>query len=223
MQEKNYIEKIRKLLALSKSSNENEAKAALLKAQKLMAQHKITMEQLEEPRNKQVKQVKTDITFSKRKNPWILQLSSIIARNYCCENYMNSSKGKQTRYIGFVGFEEDVEICIIIFKYAVDCILSEIKHIEHENSIYCRRIINALCNSYGYGYVDGISEAFQKQQDEMQDEWGLVMSTPKDVTDVISTFKSVSFHSRAENLISEDMYKTGYHDGTEFDPTKRVS
>ena len=69
----------------------------------------------------------------------------------------------------------------------------------------------------------GISEAFEKQQDEMQNEWGLVMSTPKEVTDVISTLKSVSFHSRAEKLISEDMYKTGYQDGTEFDPTRRVS
>ena len=38
----NYKEKIKKLLALSESSNEHEAKAALLKAKQLMIEHKIT-------------------------------------------------------------------------------------------------------------------------------------------------------------------------------------
>ena len=38
----NYKEKIKKLLALSESSNEHEAKAALLKAKQLMMEHKIT-------------------------------------------------------------------------------------------------------------------------------------------------------------------------------------
>ena len=37
-----YKEKIRKLLALAESENENEAKAALLKARELMAEHKLS-------------------------------------------------------------------------------------------------------------------------------------------------------------------------------------
>lgn len=36
-----YKEKIKKLLALSESSNEHEAKAALLKARELMAEHNL--------------------------------------------------------------------------------------------------------------------------------------------------------------------------------------
>lgn len=39
MAEQDYREKIKKLLALSESSNEHEAKSALLKAKKLMAEH----------------------------------------------------------------------------------------------------------------------------------------------------------------------------------------
>lgn len=38
-----YKEKIKKLLALSKSPNEHEAQSALAKAQQLMAEHKISM------------------------------------------------------------------------------------------------------------------------------------------------------------------------------------
>ena len=37
------IEKIKKLLALSESSNENEAKIAMLKAQELLAKHKLSI------------------------------------------------------------------------------------------------------------------------------------------------------------------------------------
>lgn len=47
MAEQDYREKIKKLLALSESSNEHEAKSALLKAKKLMAEHKIAEIDLE--------------------------------------------------------------------------------------------------------------------------------------------------------------------------------
>lgn len=44
--ENKIIDKIEKLLALSSSSNENEAKAAMVKAQELMAKYEIRREQL---------------------------------------------------------------------------------------------------------------------------------------------------------------------------------
>lgn len=47
-----YKDKIKKLLALAESPNENEAQAALLKARQLMAEHKIGEADLEEPEDK---------------------------------------------------------------------------------------------------------------------------------------------------------------------------
>ena len=43
-----YKEKIKKLLSLSKSPNEHEAQSALAKAQQLMAEHKISMAEVED-------------------------------------------------------------------------------------------------------------------------------------------------------------------------------
>ena len=43
-----YKEKIKKLLALAESPNEHEAKAALLKARQLMAEHKIAEAELKD-------------------------------------------------------------------------------------------------------------------------------------------------------------------------------
>ena len=55
-------EKIRNLLALAESPEENEAKAALLKARELMAKHKLTEAELGEAKKQAVKNVLTDVT-----------------------------------------------------------------------------------------------------------------------------------------------------------------
>lgn len=67
MAEQDYREKIKKLLALSESSNEHEAKSALLKAKKLMAEHKIAEIDLEDIGKKKVVHIKTEFDCSKRR------------------------------------------------------------------------------------------------------------------------------------------------------------
>ena len=57
----NIKEKIAKLLALAESPNENEAKAALLKARALMAQHKLRPEECTGKKEKVVTKVLADI------------------------------------------------------------------------------------------------------------------------------------------------------------------
>ena len=53
--EKDYSEKIKKLLALAESPNEHEAKAALLKAKELMAEHKLSELDVKDVGKKEVK------------------------------------------------------------------------------------------------------------------------------------------------------------------------
>lgn len=83
-----YKDKIRKLLALAKSPEPEEAKLALLKARKLMAEHKLSERDLEE-RNTTVIKRAIGETFSKKANSWMDPLSIIIGENYsvaACEN-----------------------------------------------------------------------------------------------------------------------------------------
>ena len=82
-----YKDKIRKLLALAQSPVEAEAKAALLKARELMAKHKLTEAELGEAKKQAVRDVKTDITCSKRRDPWIVVLAAVIGEHYCCKGY----------------------------------------------------------------------------------------------------------------------------------------
>ena len=114
--EKDYREKIKKLLALAESPNEHEAKAALLKAKELMAEHKLSELDVKDAGKKEVKEVLLEgMQASTRHNPWIIPLSTVIGENYCCKAFNNKYSGKQLRTIGFVGFEEDVQICEQVF------------------------------------------------------------------------------------------------------------
>lgn len=51
-EENKIIEKIEKLIALSGSDNENEAKAAMLKAQELMAKYEIEQDRIDPERKR---------------------------------------------------------------------------------------------------------------------------------------------------------------------------
>lgn len=218
-----YKDKIKKLLALAESPNEHEAKAALLKARQLMAEHKIAEAELKDVEKQEVKDIRTDITCSKRRNPWIIPLSAVIGENYCCKAYRYHRYGQQTQYTGFIGLEDDVEICVAVFKYAVDCILAEIGRIKKENQCYYSSYVKKLCDSYGYGFAMGIEAAFEEQQKANEDGWGLVLVMPQEVLDASRHLGHEGFHSRAEQDISGGAYAKGYRQGKEFDPTKRLA
>lgn len=159
-----YKDKIRKLLALAKSPEPEEAKLALLKARKLMAEHKLTERDLEE-RNTTVIKRAIGETFSKKANSWMDPLSIIIGENYCCSAFQCKISAKTTVWhVGFIGLEGDFEICVKIFRYAVRCVKSEQKKLRKQHrDYYTPQEIAKICDSYGYGFARGVYEAFTRQ------------------------------------------------------------
>lgn len=83
----NIKDKIAKLLALAESPNENEAKAALLKARELMAEHKLRPEDVKKAKKEKVIRKVLDITCTAMTNPWAASLSAVVAEHYCCRAY----------------------------------------------------------------------------------------------------------------------------------------
>ena len=221
-----YKDKIRKLLALAESPVEAEAKAALLKARQLMAEHKLREEDCTEPEKLKVKKALVGVTCTKRLNGWIVDLSAVIAENYCCTAFRSRRRGMQTVEVGFIGFEDDFELCEQIFKYAVDCVLSRCKTIRKEyRDIYTSKHLGKMCDAYGYGFAKGVSEAFERQTRENQ-EWGLVLVIPQEVKDKAaemgegSAFKEIA---APEHMSEIQAMSEGYEDGQEFDPTRRLA
>lgn len=215
----NYKEKIKKLLALSESSNEHEAKAALLKAKQLMVEHKIAESDLTDGESV-VKKIKSDVTYSARRDPWIPLLADTLARNYLCQFVRFSRKGMQTKGVGFWGLEDDAEICTKVFEYAVDCIRSECKKIKKENANSTAQTRNCLCSGYAFGFILGLEEAFKEQEESNKAKWGLVPMMSEEVahsTDGLRKIRSSSFKA-------SEVYKAvGYSAGKNFNMGNRVA
>lgn len=219
----NIKEKISKLLALADNPNENEAREALLKARELMAKHKLSLDDVEKTAESKVIREVLDVTCTKMTNPWAVELSAVIAENYCCRAYRNKKNGGRIYSIGFVGLEEDFEIAKRIFLYAYSSIIDycsqHIKTVPGDPSGSRRR----KCNAYGYGFTVGVLRAFERQNEKNQ-EWGLVLSVPKEVDDSISDMRkddaSFADPGGKENF---EYHVKGYYDGIKFDPTRRLT
>lgn len=213
-------EKIAKLLALAESPYEEEAKAALLQARRLMAEHKLMPEDIEPQENKKVIQECVGVTCTKLSSPWTVYLSTLIAAHYCCRPYRSSVHGSKVSEIGFIGMEDDFKLCKLAFLYAYDCIASRCRQIRTQKG-YPAKTLREMCNSYGWGFCRGLSAAFQRQEAEHQ-EWGLVMVVPQAVEDAVSKMKRSNYKISPQSSINRQYAAMGYADGQEFDMRRRL-
>lgn len=207
-----YITKIRNLLDLAESPNENEARAALLKARELMAKYKISEQNLEDADKQEVVRKLTGITYSERRDPWIAELGYVVAEHHCCKCIASKQKGKQTKETGFIGLADDITVCMEVFKYAVDCVISHTKVLRTTGGT------NAA-NGYGFGFVTGLKDAYDNQR-----EYGLILVVPETVNDAIKGLRKIR-NNRTEKLKESDMgtFRHGYFDGRKFEEQKRIT
>ena len=186
-------EKIAKLLALAASPNEKEAQAALLKARELMAKHKLRSEECREKQSVRVVKQPVGVECTQMTDTWVPELAAIIGERYCCKAYRQHVKGAKKVTMGFVGLEDDFEVCRRIFLYAYQCVEARCKHIRAGGRDRGGKEVREMCNAFGWGFCSGLEAAFQEQEKEHQ-EWGLVLAVPQAVEDVINKMsKPTSF------------------------------
>ena len=175
-------DKIAKLLALAGNNNSpEEAKRALLKARALMAEHKLRPEECQKADNAKVVEGMLGIVVSARKYAWAVDLSAVIAKNYCCIAFRRKTRGMQPVEIGILGLEDDFDIAARIFKYAFECVKKTADEIFEEDKDWLptkARRDNA--EAYGYSFCVGLKEAYERQNSTNK-EWGLVMCVPQAV------------------------------------------
>lgn len=99
--------RVKKLLALSKSPNENEAASALRKANELMADYKLTAEQFSE-------YTKAKVKGTKRLVRWRVVLANAVENLYATFHYTDHAGN-----IVFIGEELDVFMSAEMYKYLV--------------------------------------------------------------------------------------------------------
>lgn len=211
------IDKIEKLIALSGSDNENEAKAAMLKAQELMAKYQIEMDQLNPEKQKERPVVAyTSMPF---RDDWVIDLSSLIAGNFRCRSIIlqKHNSGGSFR-IRFFGFDEDAQISINIFNYAVKVIrkrMSVLRAIYNEAGREFGR--NEKMN-YTAGFNAGLYNNFE-QQKRRSESFALALLVPAEVESFVDNIPGIGTYQdkEYERTREHDLLRQyGYVDGKNF-------
>lgn len=96
MTQEKIIERVKKLLALAGDNpNEHEREAAMAKALGILAEHNLTMEEVNGP---DISDQPSTLRVLGRSGPWVRQIYTGIARMYFCE-HVYISMGKKTAHI----------------------------------------------------------------------------------------------------------------------------
>lgn len=181
------LKKIENLLALAGNNpSENEAIAAALKAQELMAKYNIELAEVqdERPAEKIVMEKYAPKANCHYVRKWRYTLANIVAKNFCCKTYVIN---RETTV--FYGYEKDAKIAVEVFKFLF----------ETGNKLadrYWRKCkkegkeTKGVLNTYLIGFCDGIKEVLDKQCT------ALMIVTPKEVEE------SYAEHSKNFGTIS---------------------
>lgn len=200
--EEKIVEKIKKLLALSKSPNENEAMAAALKAQALMAKYEIDLSQIETNEDRKiVERIYCDNGKHEMKK-WKYGLATIVANNFMCKMFLYGTS------VVFYGYEEDAEIALNTFRYLYEAgnrLALKYYNNYRKNGMPTKGVMN----TYLSGFKAGIKSILEKQST------ALMVVTPQKVKDSFEEItKDVKIHTIKVNIASGTAaYLHGVKDG----------
>lgn len=173
MKMEKILNKIKNLLDLaSNNPNENEAAAAALKAQELMAKYNIELEQLDD--KKENREITREIYRTSNKHEvkkWRFGLARVIADNFRCKMYAINNKD-----IVFYGYQEDAKIALQVFTFLYET--GGKLAVRYYNK--CRKNgeqTRGVMNTYLTGFKEGIAEVLGRQCT------ALMIVTPKEVID----------------------------------------
>ena len=206
MTKEKILAKIKRLLELSntsKNDSEEEAKAAMLKAQELMAKYEVSIEEVSTEEEQQFAHEECEHKWD---YGYRIPLGVALANNFRCKVYLS---GKS---VVFMGHSIDAKICKETFEFAYKFIMKK------GNQIYNKKyamghVTKGVFNSYALGFIRGLKEALEVQSR------ALIIVTPPDVEQEFDVFtKNCKTHKGSTNTsrLDFDTYNQGVKDGRQF-------
>lgn len=194
-------DKIQKLLNLAGNNpNEEEAQAALLKAQKLMAQYNVDLESLGDGK----KELKCSLELTKVKaNPRDNQVYIIIADAFACKLIISCG-----RYLMFFGREDNAKAAKSCMEFIHKIMEQGIRRVCKEYGLKSsERGASDIYNGYSKGFIEGLRDTVGAQT------VALAVVVPEDVKEAFSKkFPSTkSYKGKSANW--DPSYQDAYHQG----------
>ncbi|MFA4971485.1 MAG: DUF2786 domain-containing protein [bacterium] len=158
------LDKVRKLLRLAQSSNENEAAAAMGAAQRLIDEHRLSVAELEasgqEPSEPMVEAGEVLMEGS-RVATWKVRLMLALVKANGCSMWFSRPRYTRVTTYQFVGRKSDVESVKYLLAYA----LNELGRLAEAQ---CRGMGRSAFASWYLGAVAGIREKLEAAKQEVR-------------------------------------------------------
>lgn len=203
------VDKIKNLLDLANNNpNENEAIAAALKAQELMAKYNIELDQLDTKKeNREIVEMIYRNTGKHEMKKWKYGLASVIANNFRCKHYFLGRSD-----VVFYGYKEDAKIALQVFTYLYE--IGNKFAVRKYNEVKKSGLsTQGVMNTYLIGFRDGVKSVLEKQCT------ALMIVTPQEVKDEFAKMSADfgTMHAQIKTLgYNNQVYAAGKSDGRDM-------
>lgn len=200
------LSKVQGLLALAdkaRNNSEQEAMAAMLKAQELMAKYHIAMEQLQE-KEEEAGVIRVACT-SKWNYSFRYPLAVTLANNFRCEAFVHGNT------ITGIGHPTDVALFKQVFEFAYT-IITRGANRQYNIAYNTGRQTQGVFNSYARGFISGLREQLDRQCE------ALAIVVPQTVKDELARVTQSSTKTRAMTAGNSTLvdFEQGRKDGQSF-------
>lgn len=208
MDKEKVISKIEKLLALAGNNpSEQEAQAAMLKAQKLMAEHNLNMAHFQD-QPQENKEAKVGYVKGYHNTSWAISLARVISNNFRCNLLRSPGYG-----LCFVGLQEDVAICKAVFTFAAETLDKNMRKLRRQ---YRKQGLptEGIAGDYSSGFIAGLKAKYQEQVEK--NNWGLVLVKDALVEQMTQNMidPNKKYTPKATKSSGDlEIYTKGYRDG----------
>lgn len=153
MNKEQLMNKVNKLLALAGNNpSQEEANAAYLKAQKLIAEYNLNMDEFSEDKESIVMMPATH----SNNEGYRTTLATTLAKNFRCRVIMVGNQ------VNFIGYKTDVEVCVQVFNHAYKVSHNAGLRLERQARKEGRST-RGVANCYWMGFCAGIKEVLDEQ------------------------------------------------------------
>lgn len=210
MSEESITKKIKKLLALARSDNENEAKKAYEKAMELMIKHNI------ESLGTERKFAKNERYFA-RETPEVKFVNQILLSCFFVQitrrRFFDSTVSKVRTQYSYFGSTINLEVALYAFDFLILELRSMWKKAKKRDALR-----NCQKESYYYGVYSGFSQSYQVVKNYSEEKYQLTIPDvdPELREWMDETTKIKGTHSPNYKVGNSDAMRSGIDDGKEL-------
>ena len=220
MEKEKIIDKIRKLLELSKNNpNKEEAILALTKARELMFKHNVDMENIKKDDTNYFEKI---VQLKKWKN-WILFFLMYLNDAFGTFSLYN----EYTKRVYFYGEKEKVLGVSEIFEFLFE-VADYLAMKEYRNYLKEYGTGKGIYLSYILGFINGVNNALEKQNREFE-EYGIVIVTSEVLKQQVRKDKNAVekrekrlFNKNINTDLNREVFDKGFDEGIAILDKKQI-